>query len=85
MNKGADALSRRYLLLSILESKVLEFEIIKGMYAKDEDFKEIYTKCSSHPHDLFHVQRGFFSRELGFAYPSVSLENSSSKISLVVL
>jgi len=33
MNKGADALSRRYLLLSVLETKVLGFEVIKGMYS----------------------------------------------------
>ena len=41
MNKGADALSRRYLLLSVLESKVLGFEVIKGMYSNDEDLKEL--------------------------------------------
>jgi len=39
MNKGADALSRRYLLLSALESKVLSSEKIKGMYAHDVDLK----------------------------------------------
>jgi len=59
LNKGAAALSRRYLLLSILQSKVLGFEIIKGMYAKDKDFKEIYTKCSTHAHGLFHIQERF--------------------------
>jgi len=48
MNKGADALSRRYLLLSTLETKVLGFKCIKGMYAQDEDFKEILRKCSQH-------------------------------------
>jgi len=32
MNKGADALSRRYLLLSTLESKFLGFEIVKGLH-----------------------------------------------------
>ena len=59
LNKGADALLRRYFLLLILESKVLGFEIVKEMYADDEDFKEIYAKCASHPHDLFHIQDGF--------------------------
>jgi len=33
MNKVADALSRRYLLLSTLGSKVLAFECIKDIYA----------------------------------------------------
>ena len=55
MNKGVDALSRRYLLHSVLESKLLGFEVIKGMYSNDEDLKELYTKSSSHPH----VQEGF--------------------------
>ena len=59
LNKGADALLRRYSLLSVLESKVLGFEIVKGMYTNDEDFKEIYVKCANHPHNLFHTIAGF--------------------------
>jgi len=59
MNKGADALSRRYLLLSVLESKVLGFEVIKGTYSNHDDLKELYTKSSRHPHSSFHVQEGF--------------------------
>jgi len=59
LNKGADALSRRYFLVLVLESKVLGFEIVKGMYTNDEDFKEIHAKCASHPHGLFHIQEGF--------------------------
>ena len=46
MNKGADALSRRYLLLSALETKVLGFEIVNEMYAQDKDLKEIFIKSS---------------------------------------
>ena len=42
LNKGVDALSRRHLILSVLGSKVLGFEIVKDIYATDEDFKEIY-------------------------------------------
>jgi len=59
LNKLADALSRRYFLLSVLESTVLWFEIAKGMYISDEDFKKIHAKCASHPHGLFHIQEGF--------------------------
>jgi len=59
LNKGADALLRRYLLLSALESKVLGFEIIKGLYAEDEHFKETYEKCSIHAYGLFHLEHGF--------------------------
>jgi len=58
LNKGADELSRRY-LLSVLSTKVLGFEIRKGMYPTDEDFKEIHEKCSKHGHGLFHLEEGF--------------------------
>ena len=43
----------------VLESKVLGFEIVKGMYINDEDFKETHAKCASHPHGLFHILEGF--------------------------
>ena len=41
-NVMADALSRRYTLLSVLETKLLAFEFIKDLYASDQDFKEIF-------------------------------------------
>ena len=42
--QGCGCSSTRYLLLSVLETKVLGFEIIKEMYAKDEDLKEVFVK-----------------------------------------
>jgi len=69
INKGADALSKRYLLLSVVESKVLEFEIIKGMYVEDEDFKELYSKSSSHPHGSFHIQERFLFKGTRLCIP----------------
>jgi len=69
MNKGTNALSRRYLVLSVLETKVLGFEIIKDMYAKDEDLEEIFVKSSSHPHGPFHVQEGFLFKGTRLCIP----------------
>jgi len=63
LNKGTDALSRRYLLLSTLESKVVSFKHIQGLYENDEDFKEILEKCSKNAHGLFHVENGFLFKE----------------------
>jgi len=45
-NVVADALCKRYVLLSTLETKLLGFEFIKDLYATDPDFKEIFRKCS---------------------------------------
>jgi len=69
LNKGEDALSRRYLLLSVLSTKVLGFEIVKGMYPIDEDFKEIYEKCSKHAHGLFHLEEGFLFKASRLCIP----------------
>ena len=44
-NVVADALSRRYTLLSALETKLLGFEFIKDLYASDQDFKEIFENA----------------------------------------
>jgi len=38
LNKEVDALSRRYLLLSILDSRVLRFELIREKYKTDGEF-----------------------------------------------
>jgi len=51
--------SEPYLLLAVLGSKVLGFEIVKDLYANDGDFKEIYEKSTKHAHSLFHLDGGF--------------------------
>jgi len=49
-NKGADALSS-----SILNSKVLGFELIREQYKIDGDFHELYGRCSQHPQGVCHL------------------------------
>jgi len=49
LNKGADTLSRRYLLLFQLDACVLGFEHLKLLYSGDEDFGDLYGVCQKYP------------------------------------
>jgi len=51
---------------------VLDFENVKEMYAKDDDFKAILEKCSQHGHASLREWL-FYSRALGFASQRVAL------------
>ena len=44
-NIVADALSRRYVLISTLDAKLLGYEQIKELYSLDHDFEEVYRMC----------------------------------------
>ena len=50
--------SRRYILLNILETKVPRFKLVKEMYARVKDLMETFDKCSGHVHEVFHLEEG---------------------------
>nr|XP_027062823.1 uncharacterized protein LOC113689219 [Coffea arabica] len=60
-NVVADALSRRYTLITTLDTKLLGFEFIKDLYTADLDFGEIFTT-------LPRVTREHYSMSQGFLY-----------------
>lgn len=67
-NVIANAISKRYNLLAILDARVLGFEMIKDQYVKDPNFSELYAACKKQPRGLFYIPEGFCSKAIGFAY-----------------
>ena len=59
-NKVADALSRRYVLITTLSTKLLGFEHIKELYAQDDDFGAVFSACELGAFDKFYKHDGFF-------------------------
>ena len=74
-NVVADALSRRYALLSILDAKLIGFEHIKDLYPLDQDFSEEYQACEKNAVGKFYRHDGFLFRENKLCVPNCSLRD----------
>lgn len=72
-NVVADALSRRYVLLSSLSAHLLGFEIIKELYKDDSDFGEIHANCSQKAFGKFYLHDGFLFYKNKLCLPSGSM------------
>ncbi|KAF7832465.1 Transposon Ty3-I Gag-Pol polyprotein [Senna tora] len=57
-NVVADALSRRYALISTLSAKFLGFEHLKELYMNDPDFGNVFGECENRPFDKFYRHDG---------------------------
>ena len=68
-NVMADALSRRYSLLSMLETKMLVFDHIKELYACDVDFSNLYKLCKKVAHNGYFRHDGYLFKEKRFCVP----------------
>ncbi|CAI9115397.1 OLC1v1016296C1 [Oldenlandia corymbosa var. corymbosa] len=62
-NVVADALSRRYTLLTSLDAKLMGFEFIKDLYCNDIDFANIFTACEQSAFEKFYRHEGYLFRE----------------------
>ncbi|OMO71827.1 hypothetical protein CCACVL1_18051 [Corchorus capsularis] len=72
-NVVADALSRRYVLPSMLDSKFLRFEFIKELYASDAYFGEIFKACENFGFGKYYKHDGFLFKESRLCAPTFSL------------
>ena len=69
----ADALSRRYALISMLTSKLLGFEHLKELYVDDADFANVYQACEHAAFDKFYRHEGYLFRGKQLRIPACSI------------
>ncbi|KAI4330438.1 hypothetical protein MLD38_028728 [Melastoma candidum] len=60
-------------LTSVMDSKFIRFEAPKGLYATDDDFKEIYHECLSKAMEHYHLLNGFLFRGSRLCVPRSSV------------
>ncbi|XP_071900987.1 uncharacterized protein [Coffea arabica] len=72
-NVVADALSRRYTLITTLDAKLLGFEFLKDLYATDSDFGEIFVSLPRHSREHYFISQGFLYYKDKLCIPKSSM------------
>ena len=68
-----DALSRRYVLLTSLNAKLIGFEYVKELYEHDFDFAQIFVACEKRAFKNFHKVDGYLFKENKLCVPQSSI------------
>ncbi|KAI4313089.1 hypothetical protein MLD38_037861 [Melastoma candidum] len=71
-NVVADVLSRKMILLSAMETKLIGFGYLKELYKDDEDFGAIFVQCAQQAIDRFHQVNGFLFHDSKLCIPRSS-------------
>ena len=69
----ANALSRRYALISTLNAKLLGFEYVKELYTNDDDFASVHGTCENAAFGKFYRLDGYLFRENRLCVPNSSM------------
>jgi hypothetical protein len=72
-NIVADALSRRYALISTLNAKLLGFEYVKELYVNDDDFASVFAACEKAAFGKSYRIDGYLFRENRLCVPNSSM------------
>lgn len=74
VNVVADALSRRYALISMLNTRLMGFELIVQLYEKDPYFAKIYEDCTKGAKEDYFRQEGFLFKAGRLCIPFGSIK-----------
>ncbi|XP_052479566.1 uncharacterized protein LOC128034765 [Gossypium raimondii] len=74
-NVVADALSRRYTLLSYLDSQLIGFAYIRELYSEDPDFRDKDNACEKGADGKFYRHDGYLFKENRICIPQGSMRD----------
>jgi hypothetical protein len=75
-NIVTDALSRRYVLLNTMNTRLLGFEYVKELYDNNSNFAENYNACGHSAFGKFYLMGDYLFKENRLCVPASSLRDS---------